>query len=290
MMIGGGLFCLMMNSVQSKTSTLCTSQTSNASYTGFYKGAENYLTSNDYLKDYICAERFIKKYPLKFVTIFGSSRIKANNHSGKEKIDEANNKLYQKIYHFAFQWTKNYGKKYPILSGAGPGIMEAAARGAMNAGGPSIGYTTYYGPSRNNLSKKKGLFENKGDASLAFWKYHPSKKSSQSIISDGLIFSSVAVRESMMILHSTAMIFAPGGTGTEWELFQTIEQIKSAQLTPIPIYLIGDKKIHWKYFYLRLESMIQRGTIHRHEVESMITHINDPKVLIQRLSKDLHLK
>ncbi|MDQ7049128.1 MAG: hypothetical protein Q9M92_06120 [Enterobacterales bacterium] len=36
--------------------------------------------------------------------------------------------------------------------------------------------------------------------------------------------------------------FCPGGTGTEWEIFQTIEQMKSGQLAPVPMYIAGDKK------------------------------------------------
>ncbi|MDQ7049129.1 MAG: hypothetical protein Q9M92_06125 [Enterobacterales bacterium] len=65
------------------------------------------------------------------------------------------------------KWTKNHAESYPILTGAGPGIMEAGSRGATKAGGQSIGYTTYYGPSR----KAKG-----GDARKAFWQSHRPAK------------------------------------------------------------------------------------------------------------------
>jgi predicted Rossmann-fold nucleotide-binding protein len=37
---------------------------------------------------------------------------------------------------------------------------------------------------------------------------------------------------------------APGGTGTEWELFQLVEMVKSRQLAPVPVYLLGDRR-HW---------------------------------------------
>ena len=158
--------------------------------------------------------------------------------------------------------------------------MEAGSRGAMKAGGPSIGYTTYYGPSR----MAKG-----GNASLAFWQYHPAKGKSQTIISDGLIFSSVAIRESLMILHSAGMVFAPGGTGTEWEIFQTIEQIKSDQLKPLPIYIVGEKQMHWQSFYNRLDDMVKRGTIRRHEVEALIVHVDNPEDVFKLLSKKLNL-
>ncbi len=273
---------LLQNNVNAKSlSENCISTTDNASYTGIYKGVENNLSLADFNRDYSCADKFIKaKYPNRFFTIFGSSRISEKNNSGNKMIDEANDKLYQQIYNLAYKWTKHHSSKYPVLSGAGPGIMEATSRGAMDAGGPSIGYTTYYGPSR----KKEG-----GDASKAFWMYRPADKKPQNIFTDGLIFTSVAVRESIMIMHSAAMVFAPGGTGTEWEIFQTIEQIKSGQLTPVPIYIVGDKNIHWKSLYDRLEDMMLRGTINREEVESLITHIDNPEDVFDLMTKDLNL-
>lgn len=260
----------------------CTSSTNNASYTGAYKGVENNLTTADFSRDLSCADWFkSKKYPQGFVTIFGSSRISESNQSDNLDVNAANDKLYKQIYNLAFNWTKKHAKKYPILTGAGPGIMEAGSRGATKAGGPSIGYTTYYGPSR----KVKG-----GDASMAFWKYRPSKGKAKTIISDGLIFTSVAIRESVMVMHSAAMIFAPGGTGTEWEIFQTIEQMKSGQLTPVPMYIVGDKHIHWQGFYNRLEGMIKRGTIKRHEVEALFVHVDNPEDVFKLLSKEFNLK
>ncbi len=259
----------------------CGSSIKNASYTGPYLGEENNISDQEFYRDLVCATRFkSKKYPNGFVTIFGSSRISESNHSGNSVIDEANDKLYQQIFDLAYQWSKSYSNYYPIMSGAGPGIMEAASRGATKAGSPSIGYTTYYGPSR---------YKKHGDAAKAFWQYRPKKGKAKVIISDGLIFSSVAIREAIMINHSAAMVFAPGGTGTEWEIYQTIEQMKSGQLKRVPIYIVGDKKIHWQSLYDRLDDMVLRGTIKRHEVESLFVHVDDPRDVVKLLAKDLGL-
>jgi len=257
----------------------CQSTAKNASYTGPYKGEENNLSTADFSKDFYCSEQFkTSKYPKGFVSILGSSRISESNHSGNSAIDLANDLIYQQIFNLAKKWTKNYSSTYPIMTGAGPGLMEAASRGATEAGGPSIGYTTYYGPSR----KKPG-----GDAAKAFWRYRPAHGKSQQIISDGLIFSSIAVRESVMILHSAAMVFSPGGTGTEWEIFQTIEQIKSGQLKQVPIYIVGNKQQHWQSLYNRLDDMVARGTIKRHEVEALIVHVDNPEDVFKLLKRDL---
>ncbi len=139
----------------------------NASYVGPYVGYENNLTVRQLQSDLRAAYRFkAVKYPGGFVTIFGGSRIPESTA------------LYQQVREFARSWTTQYGTKLPILTGAGPGIMEAGSRGAMEAGGPSIGYTTYYGPATDH-----------GDPKLAFRRYVSIEtKQTNDIITDGLIF------------------------------------------------------------------------------------------------------
>jgi predicted Rossmann-fold nucleotide-binding protein len=250
----------------------CTSSAPNASYTGPYKGSENRLSAADMARDLHCAERFkLAKYPRGFVAVYGSSRL-AEDKPGAPASD--NGQLYNGIRLFARQWTNAHGERLPIMTGAGPGIMEAASRGATEAGGPSIGYTTYYGPSRD-----------KGDASLAFqtWQGKP-------IVSDGLIFSSVAMRESMMVLHSAAVVIAPGGTGTEWETYQIIESIKSQQLDPVPVYLVGKREIYWKGLEQRLAEMTRLGTIRPGEVTNLIQFVEDPEQLVELLAARLKLR
>lgn len=275
------LTSLAVFNVSASEAVECKSTIKNAFYTGEYKGAENNLSVADFTRDYFCADKFLKsKYPKGFVSILGSSRISEKNTQGTPEINQANDKVYKQVYDFAKKWTESHGAKYPIMTGAGPGIMEAGSRGATDGGGPSIGYTTYYGPSR----KKQG-----GDASKAFWQYKNKKGMRKAITSDGLIFTSVSAREGIMLMHSAAMIFAPGGTGTQWEIFQAIEEIKSGQLNPVPIYIVGDKKIHWQSFYNRLDDMIARGTFKRHEVEAWIVHVDDPRDVFKVLTKSLGL-
>ncbi len=253
----------------------CTSTVPNASYTGAYKGVDNNLSSEDFSRDIACANRFKNtKYPSGFVTIYGSSRITEKSNLSEPLLAKANDKLYAEIMAFAESWTRKHGKKYPIMTGAGPGMMEAGSRGAKKGGGPSIGYTTYYDPAP------------RGDAAEAFWKYNGS----EDIIDDGLIFSSVAIREYAMILHSSAIIVAPGGTGTEWELFQILESTKSAQLKPVPIYLVGSKEPHWQSFYSRLDDMVRRGTIKPDEVAKHFSHIDRATDLLPLLENKLSFK
>jgi predicted Rossmann-fold nucleotide-binding protein len=252
----------------------------NARYIGPYRGVENNLVPEDVARDMYCADQFkSKNYPKGFVTLYGSSRIGERNSRGDAAVIAANDRLYQEIKGFAYQWTRRYGAAYPIMTGAGPGLMEAGSRGAKEAG-KSIGYTTYYDPgSTADPARPYG-----GNAALAFQKYN-----SQDIITDGLVFSSIAMREAMMIMHSAAIIIAPGGTGTEWEAFQIIETIKSRQLNRVPIYIVGDRKMHWKSFEDRLNDMIRRTTVREGEVTQYIEYVDNAEDVVEKLRARLGL-
>lgn len=251
----------------------CTSVLPNASYTGPYKGVDNKLSVDELSRDLRCAQEFkAAKYPGGFVSIYGSSRIGEASKLPDPALARESDALYADVMAFAEAWTRKHGRRYPIMTGAGPGLMEAGARGALKAGGPSIGYTTYYDPPP------------RGDAAKVFWKYKGND-----LITDGLIFSSVGIREYAMFLHSAAVVVGPGGTGTEWELFQILEMTKSDQLQPVPIYLVGNKDVHWKSFYERLDDMIRRGTIRSGEVTRHFVHVERAVDLVPLLEKRLTL-
>lgn len=84
-------------------------------------------TPQDLATDAFCAERVMRRAaPRGVVTIFGSARAKEDWES------------YRITREFARLWTKQMGDRYPILTGGGPGIMEAGNRGAQEAGGKSL--------------------------------------------------------------------------------------------------------------------------------------------------------
>jgi predicted Rossmann-fold nucleotide-binding protein len=211
----------------------------NIFYVGPYKGFENNLTGKDFKRDIDASFRFRKKYPSGFVTIFGGSQLK-------------NQKALSFIRDFSEKWTKKNGGKIPIMTGGGRGAMLAGNEGAKNGGGPSIAYATYFGDSRVPCPP--------GNADKVY--------ADPTTITDGLIFSSIAIRETMMILHSRAIVFCPGGTGTEWELFQTLETIKSKQLKQVPVLLIGGKE-DWSSFENRVSKMEEGGLINSRQIAQL---------------------
>lgn len=257
----------------------------NAWYVGPYEGYDSNLSGADIARDMLCASSFKDlQYPRGFVTVFGSSRIKEylppQKPSGEFiSFSEAAqttefNETYAYIKTFAYLWSKDYKNEFPILTGAGPGIMEAASRGAHEAG-LSIGYTTYYGPPASGSSH--------GQSDVP--SFHKRNKT-EVITDNGLIFSSVSARETAMIIHSAAAVFAPGGSGTEWEIFQTLEMIKSKQLASIPLFFVGEKS-HWQSLLNRLEDMKKRGVISEGEIS--INFAQCPEDLKNQISLKLKL-
>jgi predicted Rossmann-fold nucleotide-binding protein len=156
--------------------------------------------------------------------------------------------------------------------------MAAGNEGAAAAGGPSIGYTTYY--DRLEPPAPAGsLRPYAGDPAKAF----------NAFVSDGLIFTSVAQREAAMIRHSAAIVFTPGGTGTEWEIFQVVETIKSRQQSPLPVYFLGERTIYWSGLESRLKDLVARRVVRQNELDPFLRFVATPAELVDRLGKDLAL-
>jgi uncharacterized protein (TIGR00730 family) len=179
-------------------------------------------TPKDLAKDVYCAEQLIKEEaPNGVITIFGSSRAKEDWQS------------YKDTRKFAHDWTKAYGDKFPILSGGGPGIMEAGNRGAKEAGGKSLSFATYFGSG----AEKENEY-----------------------VTKGFLFASFSQREADMVDRAAAIIIAPGGVGTEWEIFETLAKIQTKKKHSCPVILLGKKKI-WKTLYDRMNWLKKMKTI-----------------------------
>lgn len=259
-----------------------TGSVANAVYVGPYLGVENVLRAEDLARDFACSDAAqARLFPRGYVTVFGSSRITGNNAACDAngahcdpQVKQQNDATYAAVRSFARQWSAQYGRTVPIMTGAGPGLMEAANRGAAEAGTPSVGYTTYYDRAASPTPQKPYG----GDPAKALNAY----------VTHGFIFSSVVAREAAMIKHSAAMVIAPGGTGTEWETYQIIETIKSRQVLPVPVYVFGDPA-HWATLRARLEDMARRRVIRREEV-AFVRFVGTAEELVEGLRGELGLK
>ncbi len=134
------------------------------------------------------------------VSIFGSARTP----------DE--NPYYQMTVEIARLLAE---KGYGVISGGGPGIMEAANKGAYNAGGKSVGL----------------------NIELPFEQFH-----NKYIDRDKLLeFKYFFVRKVMFMKYSQGYIVMPGGFGTMDELFEAITLIQTGKIARFPIVLVGSE-------------------------------------------------
>ena len=99
----------------------------------------------------------------------------------------------------------------PVITGGGPGIMEAANRGAMEAGGLSIGC---------NIEL-------------------PFEQGSNAYLTRSLNFKFFFVRKTMFVKYATAFIVFPGGYGTLDELFEALTLIQTGKVKHFPVILFG---------------------------------------------------
>jgi len=115
-------------------------------------------------------------------------------------------------YQAAYEVGKNLAKnKFTVLTGGGPGVMEAANKGAFEGGGESVGLNMRFdrGERRNNYITK----------SIGF--YFPF------------------VRKLIITAPSEAFVFFPGGFGTLHQLFEMLTLIETKKIEPMPILLYG---------------------------------------------------
>jgi len=137
------------------------------------------------------------------VSIFGSARTKSSN---------TNYKLAEEI---AFNLTK---RGYGVITGGGPGIMEAANKGAKKGNGKSVGL----------------------NIELPF-----EQNSNKYIDPDKLInFNYFFVRKVMFMKYAQGFIVLPGGFGTLDELFEAITLIQTKKIAPFPIVLVNNE--YWE--------------------------------------------
>lgn len=132
------------------------------------------------------------------VSIFGSARAKKGS------------KYYRLTERIATLLVK---EKYTVITGAGPGIMEAGNKGARAAGGESIGL---------NIEV-------------------PSIQKPNRYVSMLLSFRYFFCRKVMFAKYSKAFVVMPGGFGTLDELFEALTLVQTKRIAPFPIIIIGSE-------------------------------------------------
>jgi uncharacterized protein (TIGR00730 family) len=173
------------------------------------------------------------------ITVFGSARFKEGNE----------------FYELARSIGKKLGENgYSVMTGGGPGIMEAANRGAFEANACSIGCNIVL-PHEQNLNPYTNI--------------HVS-------------FSHFFVRKVMLVKYSKAFILLPGGFGTLDEMFETLTLIQTKKIKNFPVVAVGTE--YWNELIPFVEkSLLKHGTIDKEDL-NLIKVTDDIDEVMQIIS------
>jgi len=231
-----------------------TPQTASAAYRLAYTD-EEFITSDDtrgvrFQLEYLKPElRLTERGINSTVVLFGGARIPepgkaawaARNDTQKKNLELAS-KYYEEARRFA-QYASltsealDY-KDYVVVTGGGPGVMEAGNRGAADVGAPSIGFNIVL----------------------------PHEQAPNVYITPELCFNFhyFATRKIHFLLRARAVAIFPGGFGTLDEFFETLTLIQTGRMDRIPLLLFGME--FWNRV-INFEALAEAGTISPEDVK-----------------------
>lgn len=169
------------------------------------------------MSEFVDSFDYMAQMPDMLVSVFGSARTKEDDplygearKTGKLLVDAG----------------------YGVITGGGPGIMEAASRGAYEAGGTSIGL---------NIEL-------------------PMEQHPNTYQTDSLFFRYFFVRKVCFLKYSTALIVYPGGFGTLDELSEVLTMVQTGKINMVPIIFVGKK--FWQGFIDWVQNtLLEQGMI-----------------------------
>jgi uncharacterized protein (TIGR00730 family) len=166
----------------------------------------------------------------KTVTVFGSARMPEG-----ERYYEAARLLGRKLAEH----------DYAVITGGGHGIMEAANRGAKEAGGASIGFNIAL-PKEQTLNK---------------------------YVTESLAFTHFSPRKIAMTLYADAYVYFPGGFGTMDEMMEILTLIQTGKTAKAPVILYGED------FWLPFDKFIRTSVLEKERLisagDELLYHMTD---------------
>ncbi len=174
------------------------------------------------------------------VSIFGSARVKPGDDTYEKTVVIAK-KLAESGYH--------------IITGGGPGIMEAGNKGAREGGAKSVGLNIVL-----PLEQEPNPYSNvKIDFQYFF------------------------VRKMMFVKYAQAYIGMPGGFGTMDEIFEALTLIQTRRIKPFPVILVGKK--YWEGLLKWVRSELVGGGLISPDDLNILTVLDDPDEVVQTIKR-----
>jgi uncharacterized protein (TIGR00730 family) len=209
---------------------------------GPHSRVEEFITLLKVMRDFLRGFRVLH-FVGPCVTVFGSARIKPGDPN----------------YELARQMGAAIARLgFTVMTGGGPGIMEAANRGAKEAGGRSVGC---------NIEL-------------------PFEQAPNRYLDRCVTLYYFFVRKVLLIKYSYAFVVMPGGAGTLDELFEALTLIQTGKIKNFPIVIIGTE--YWRELLALIEKMARLGMINAEDVrlvyatdsvESAIEHIRSRTIV-----------
>lgn len=204
---------------------------------------EDLERANAYAKDLTNGLRTLRTFP-QGVTVFGSARLPQDS------------KYCQMAYKLGGLLAEN---GHAVVTGGGPGIMEAANHGAYEIGGRSIGL---------NITLAHEQFPNP-------------------YLTDCLTFEYFFARKVSLAMASKVFAFFPGGFGTMDEISEILCLMQENKMPKMPVFLIG--KDYWKSFEKVIDKMLKLKLISARDTK-IFTITNDVTEVVKAANKIGHPK
>ncbi|MGC9323975.1 MAG: TIGR00730 family Rossman fold protein [Desulfomonilia bacterium] len=170
------------------------------------------------------------------VTIFGSARSKPGD----------------KYYSMAEELARQLAREgFSIITGGGPGIMEAANKGALEAGGQSVGLNIVL-PFEQKLNPYTNIHIN---------------------------FRYFFVRKVMFVKYAMSYVIFPGGFGTMDELFESLTLIQTDKIKPFPVILIGSE--YWAGLLTWINETMLKEDMILPEDRAIFTIVDSPRDAVE---------
>ncbi len=170
------------------------------------------------------------------VVFFGGARIPAPGANGEGSAAPELARFYDEARRFAAMISEESlnrgGREFVVVTGGGPGVMEAGNRGAAEAGARSIGL---------NIVLQHEQAPNEYVTPELCFNFHY-----------------FAIRKMHFLMRAAAVAVFPGGFGTLDELFETLTLVQTHRMEPVPILLFGEK--FWRGI-INFEAIAEAGTI-----------------------------
>lgn len=193
-----------------------------------------------FMMEYSKAEEHLRRHRIRStIVVFGSARVHENGDGWKTRAYAAAREFGRITSERGGALCDDDGwRDNVIATGGGPGIMEAANRGAQDAGAPTIGF---------NIAL-------------------PHEQEPNPYITPDLCFQFhyFAMRKMHLAMRAQALVIFPGGFGTLDELFEMLTLVQTGKAPRIPIILFD--KAYWTRI-VNFDALAEEGTISRQDLE-----------------------